>query len=460
MSEKKNKYLGMIKEFRNTIPPYIRIPFWGILFICFLFYQHSDIWHTGGSSINMLNGHIFDFYDYNATTEFEGNSYLPTTYILFAIWNIPIRLLGIVTEGSMSPEFVVRMWYKLGTTLVFIATGVIIYKIVLDQGFSKRDSILATFLFWSSPIAVFSQFIFGQYDILTTFFMVLGIYYYFKDREWPFIACFSVAITCKYFAFLVFLPLLMYREKDVLKLILKAAATLTLFVAEVLLYIGSPAFRRGVFGFFAVGYIFRAVIDLGNVQVSIVMISWVLLCAYAYFAEEKRGLEGFKNIISLLCIDMFICFGLSFWHPQWLIMAMPFFAIATFLHKNSGIYMLLDTLLMLVFSGVVAVFELWQVDQVLFAGGVLGMFPDVVNLLGSNIEMDSLFIIKDSNLWFSMFTSVLLVMAVFSRPNYMISSAESEAGKYPVELSIRTIVGNLIFVIPSFVCLFLNLMQF
>lgn len=59
--------------------------------VCFVCYQHPDIWHTGGSSIAYLNGHILDFYDYNLQ-KVGGNAYLPTTYLIFAIWNIPVRL--------------------------------------------------------------------------------------------------------------------------------------------------------------------------------------------------------------------------------------------------------------------------------------------------------------------------------------------------------------------------------
>lgn len=69
----------------------------GMLCICICL--HGDIMHTIGASFTYLNGHILDFYDYNQTVPTIGGlAYLPSTYILFAIWNIPIRLLGIVKE--------------------------------------------------------------------------------------------------------------------------------------------------------------------------------------------------------------------------------------------------------------------------------------------------------------------------------------------------------------------------
>ena len=64
--------------------------------ICFLSFQQNDLLHTAGCSYGYLNGHILDFYDYCGEFEIHP-SYMPSMYLLFAIWNIPMRILGIVT---------------------------------------------------------------------------------------------------------------------------------------------------------------------------------------------------------------------------------------------------------------------------------------------------------------------------------------------------------------------------
>lgn len=63
---------------------------------------------TAGSALVYLFGHVRDFYDQNdklfwgiyfyGTDVYIGNHYMPSTYILFALWGIPLRLLGIVTD--------------------------------------------------------------------------------------------------------------------------------------------------------------------------------------------------------------------------------------------------------------------------------------------------------------------------------------------------------------------------
>ena len=138
-----------------------------ISIISFFSFNHSDILHTGGSSITYLNGHILDFYEVNLKA-LGGDNYLPSTYIIFALWNLPMRILGVVSTATMEVGYVI-FWYKLLTTIFFVGSAILLYKIALVIGLSKANSKLLMILWVSSPIAFFSQFIFGQYDILTVF---------------------------------------------------------------------------------------------------------------------------------------------------------------------------------------------------------------------------------------------------------------------------------------------------
>ena len=72
--------------------------------VCFFTMQQGDILHTGGSSFSLLKGHVLDFYEYTAQY-LGGNAYMITSYILFAIWNIPIAFLGLVDTPTMSVPY-------------------------------------------------------------------------------------------------------------------------------------------------------------------------------------------------------------------------------------------------------------------------------------------------------------------------------------------------------------------
>ena len=66
---------------------------------CFLFFCHQDVLITAGHAGEYLKGHITDFYSACVDTDgLYGANYLPTTFIVFAIWNIPMKLFGLLPQ--------------------------------------------------------------------------------------------------------------------------------------------------------------------------------------------------------------------------------------------------------------------------------------------------------------------------------------------------------------------------
>ena len=102
-----------------------------VLTLCFLLFQQGDLRHTIFSSFAYLNGHFVDFYEYNR--KYLGrNDYLPLTYIIFAIWNIPLYLLGLVTSPELQQEAwlpVLIGWGKLLPVVFFFAVVKVLAKI-------------------------------------------------------------------------------------------------------------------------------------------------------------------------------------------------------------------------------------------------------------------------------------------------------------------------------------------
>lgn len=425
------------------------IIFFLIAVLCFFTFQQADLLHTGGSSFAYLNGHILDFYDYNVQY-MSGNNYLPSTYILFAIWNIPIKLLGLVAVPTMTVSIGVIMWYKLLPTLFYLFSGYWIYKIGMEMGLEYKKSKLCAYAFLTTPIAFFSQFIFGQYDIFTVFFVLIGLYYYVKKANYKFILFFGLAITFKYFALLIFIPLLLLCEKNILKLIRSLICVMLPYIIEVGFYIMSQAFRTGVFGFGAIKYILIASINIGFAQVSIFIIGWIVLCACAFFKETESDKETIKWALYFSNIVTFLLFGLTMWHPQWLLFAVPFWVLSTFINKKSDIFLLIDILLMLLF--IVFTINFWQngVDQSLINYGIFGKYT--FRIIGNQLTMSDLYIIKNSNLIFSFFSAILLVSVIFKHPKYCLENFNESIDKYWNIVRTRFIVGVSLFIVPAFIC--------
>lgn len=421
---------------------------WGILAVaCFFVFNQGDILITAAGSFGYLNGHILDFYNYNADT-IGTAAYLPSTYIVYAIWNIPIRLFSIVTEPTFDVPIYVMFWYKLLPVAVYFLSGYLIFKICKLNQLDDKKSKIAMFIFLSCPMAFYSQFMFGQYDIFTVFFMLLGYYYYLKNDNKKFVLYFGLAVTFKYFALLFFVPLLLLKQKNIFKIIVNLIGVLMFAALETLIYIPTSGFSSGVLSFGAVSYIFKAAIDTGFYKISLVVFVWVLICLYAYLKETEE-----IYAYSLYCLNfvVFAAFGLAFWHPQWLLLAIPFMTLGTVINKRSDLLLFLDLFFMVIFS--VYVVNRWPdaLDQNLFNLGILKTLPK--EPLGTKLNMRTLYIIKDVDLLASFMSSCLCALAILKHPKYTWKNpGDVKIDKQTWYIRARYLLGTLFFVIPATIC--------
>ncbi|MDD5356207.1 MAG: hypothetical protein PHY56_06710 [Candidatus Omnitrophica bacterium] len=357
-------------------PGYLDLLFYCfILILCYFSFNHSDILYPGGSSFTYLNGHIRDFYKVNSGLEL-GNNYLPSSYILFAIWNIPIKLLGIMSEATVDAGYLI-FWYKFLTTLFLAAASFFMYKIGRTIGLSSQNSKLLTILWLSSPILFFGQFIFGQIDIFTIFFALAGLYYLLQKRIMLFILFFSISFTFKYFTFFMFLPLLLLVEKKPLKLVGYLFLAFLPVALEVLFYINSPEFVSGVIGFTgAAPRLFQAYLSVfQGINIYLFPFLWFVICGVCFYIDLSKDKLVFYQVSLYICLTVLcLLFMLILWGPQWITILTPFLAVNLFMNKRIKYFLLLDFIMMFAFVGyTVSVFQM-NVDQQLFGCGVLGKF--------------------------------------------------------------------------------------
>lgn len=427
-----------------------------IITVCFLCFQQEDLLQTAGSSVGYLNGHIFDFYEYSANN-LSGTNYLPSSFLVFAIWIIPLKMLGLISVPTKAVSLVVVFWYKLLPCVLYLISGFIMYKICGEIGFSEKKSKLCSFVYLTTPIAIYSQFIFGQYDIFMVFLVLLGLYYYYKQDMLKFTIFFGIASTFKYFPLLIFIPLLLLREKQIWKIIKSALLCLAPIAIEILMYIWSSDFREGVFGFGVTSYIFKAQIDTGFSGISIILVSWMAVCGWAYFKELVEEFDFVKWSLYFSCIVVFLIFGLSMWHPQWLLFAVPFLVLSMFISKRFEFFALLDIVMMLFYVMYIVNFWTNYLDQNLFLGGIFGNL--VKDRIGINIMMNQIFIIKNKDLLFSFFTGTLLISTLFKYPKYCANDVNESIDSHWGLVRIRYILGISIFIVPAFICLFVTLLS-
>ncbi|MGN1123861.1 MAG: ArnT family glycosyltransferase [Eubacterium sp.] len=426
----------------------------------YIFFCHQDILITAGHSIEYLNGHITDFYSacYKVDGTYSSN-YLPSTFIIFAIWNIPIKLLGLAPEWMGDWTLTLTMWNKLLPTIVFFASGVLLYRLCTDRfAFGKSKAMLTVFLTFTCPMAFFSQFFFCQYDIFTVLFMLLGMYYYFKEKPKArdyilFALFFGIATTFKYFALVIFVVMLLLKIKDIFKDILLIAISVFPAFAEIAFYMITDrrAFVKSVFNFKALDYAGGFTVDLGEVSINLMYVALLVIIAFAYFTKPKDfdSLVGYSMFYS--CGVCFAFFGMMLWHPQWVLFMVPFWILSTVINKNHNVLLWIDALCGLVL--IVYIVNQFQVtvDQGLLRYGVL------YNLLRykqvATFRMCDFFIFKDADTLFSVLSAIFLIGFIFKHPKFNFERINEEIKEGRFIVNVRFVAFCCAFIIAAFACL-------
>ncbi len=358
-----------------------KIVFFVVTILCYTCFYHSDILHTAGSAFSFLNGHIWDFYSFNADLGYY-DIYMPGVYIIFAIWNIPLRLLGygrtLPPITNMTYPYPVCLWFKLLPALCYFLTSFLIKEIMMEVGFSERKSRIAQLVWITCPLGFLSQFTHGQYDVFALFICLLGFLSYLRRHDKRFLLFFIIAVTFKYFALLYFMPMLLLREKNFWKAALKTVLVVILNVPMLL----NQGFGAGYTEFFIRNSLMSRVLyphivmGHGGANIPIIPVLFVLLFVYVFFrAKEAETKEGvFSQIVCYANFANFAMFGFLFWHPQWLLFATPFLVFTIFLAKDKRKTIILEIALALAYA--ICKIKSFPVDggQHMLAGGMFGSY--------------------------------------------------------------------------------------
>ena len=428
---------------------------------CFLLFSHVDGATTACNSTAYLNGHILDFY--SGCHELNGGygaNYLPSTFILYAIWNLPLKILSLLPKdwGVWNGAFI--LWNKLLPTIFYFFSAYIIFKLCCNRlNFTIKESKLAVILFISSPIGFYSQFLFGQYDIFTVFFMILGLYFFFdrtgsKRNTFYFIGSFAIAITFKYFALLIFLVLLLLKEKRIWFILRNTVFVLLPALSMGIFYylFDKDSFTKSVLGFRALEFTQNSGISIAEfVDIHFAPILVILILALAYFTQYKNDNELTVYSMHFCSGICFVLFGLMNWHPQWLLFAVVFWNINFILHKQTSVFLWIDLLFGIIFNIFVALSYTNTADQGLFRNGIFA-FKLFYKENGS-LTMGELYPLQDRNLCFAILFAIMLIYFIFSHPKFSQKEVRSSEQRLTGLIRSRFLISVLSFVIPALICL-------
>lgn len=407
---------------------------------------YSDIKLTGNRSFLMYH-HFTDFYE--ASYEQSGGywaNYLPSTFIAYAIWNLPLYLSGHVPEEILTNSFINNMWYKLLPVILYFVTAQLMYRIGKELGFGEKKSLLCKFAFLVFPMGVFSQFIFSQYDIFTVFFMVLGVYLFLRGKMWQFALAFGVASTFKYQAVLYFAVLLLLKEKKIRNLLRYTVIMLLPLAVEIIPNWGSGAFQRNVFGFGALESVQKTfyVGFFSGINLMAAVAAFVLVWAYQKQADDLEALESWAVFF---CVAIsFALFGFSSWNPQWVLLMVPFLVLNIFMNENGNLMLMLTSIFML---GLYIFGSQSMVSENVLSGGILKY------LLGDRsfaVRMWDVYRFHDEELLCTAMWIVLMLYVVFGHPRYHKKKGSVIAKGLVWQIRAAFLFGVAAFVLPLSIC--------
>lgn len=428
-----------------------------LLALVFVIFFHVDIWGVGWDSLNYLFGSPADFYENckkirGGGTNMSGTPYPPAIYLLFAVWLFPAKLFGLVQSAAQFPEYL-TYWLKLLTTLAFTGSFFAFWRITGTYSNDQNWRANTTWLWILSPVALFSQFIFSQYDILYILPSLLGFHAMLKNRIFLSALLFGVAITFKYFPAFTFIPLLLFYEKHPLKLLI----ALAIFLAPSALlewpYQHSAAFVEGVLNHVSVDRVYAAFVELGGPKIFYLFASFTLVCGISYMAdaqtEEKERKAAFLFLVSSILPFLFIL-----WHPQWMIGVMPAIALTTALDKRARRLLLIDLIAMVFYIGYTVVALKDNADTMMFKAELLHI-P-----FGNSFKMATLFNhfgLHSADVYLSAFWAYLVLQIIVKYP--LITEDQQPVCEVvtPCDLRLRYFGGLAIFLLPFAVAVYKDL---
>lgn len=289
------------------------------------FSQGGDIGHTVNSSYAYLQGHFVDFYDYNQKLV-QGNDYLPLIYLIYGLWMAPIYLMGMSSAGHINAGYALApaelIWAKILIAAAFYYSVLLVRKLAARYfpGETAKQT-LVTFAYLSSPFAFFAFAIFNQYDVFGVVFVLLALLAFSERRYSRFAIWISFAISFKFFAVLLVVPLLLLLNISFLKRIHLMGIALSVPALQIAVYWLSPAFQVGVF-------------RLTNVKANDAsagqnLVAIMLYLGLLYWSFNRKATGSFNRDTVFICISAYaLLFNIVYWHPQWVLIITPFLALA------------------------------------------------------------------------------------------------------------------------------------
>lgn len=322
--------------------------FFAISLILFYSFIYNDIIETMRMGMDVWYS-LFDGelnYFYARRTEVNAIAYPKTVqgvydfpiYIVFAVWNLPLWIAENFFAIDVFRSPLCLMW---GKTLILVASVLItkaIYCLAKTLGIGKKNAIFVCVLFVTSNFFMTSIIMMCAYDILSLYFVIIGINYYLNEDMKRFTLCFMCAIPLKFFALLIYIPLVILKEKRVPQIVgYVLTSVLPILVCRLfipcravfedpasaaisIMNVAKSTELSNLAWIYTVLYPWET--SMGSIYLSLAIFGILYLFCYFYKPETDEEIKKWSIYICFLVFaNLFIT---CMTHPYWIMILLPF----------------------------------------------------------------------------------------------------------------------------------------
>lgn len=306
---------------------------------------------------------------FGAVKYLASHPYGMTICILLIIWMLPFCLFtSFFDKGFLYYESIAgAFWSKLFLVVitVFFIKGIIALSKLLPIKEKYRKWIplfLLTSVFYFLPVVEI-----GQCDVIAVMFMTWGMVYYLKGDLKKFLFFFAFAIPMKYFALMIFIPLVLLHEKNPIKVILEGIGGgsllgINLIIRKCVLGVALGEFTSNAIAGMSATSNSSSIVDgveqnatifiesnaienfFGSMisNSSLFVICYILVCVLAYAIKYDIEKVLWTMYIPLLVYAGFFLFTDT--NVYWIVLLAPFMTMVVFSNESQlRLSMLLET---------------------------------------------------------------------------------------------------------------------
>lgn len=323
-----------------------------LLAAAYLLFAHPDILETARHAYILLrstfDGQFLSFYE-NTLSRVYGYDYSNAAhyniavYILYALWELPLYGVEKLT-GTAFSDVALALWCKAIGVGFYLGCGVLLGRLAAAFGYDRETAAWAPLAFWLNPIAFLTTAVMGQYDSICLFFVLWALLAYKRGQLWRFSFIMGAGLVCKFFPLFLLLPLLLLAEKRPVRVAAYLATSMWLYLPTTLLFRG----RTGDASFFnglMTDRLFAQGFPGGAMDASYIGIGMALICVAAWLytppTEAKRDMAVLYTGVAVFGV----LFLFVLWHPQWLLLLVPFMVLTTLRQRSGPALAVVDSVL-------------------------------------------------------------------------------------------------------------------